>query len=147
MWGRLIKIQTEGLDCDPRTWFYVYFQLDGFDLELNIIQNCFDLIADVYNKISRQTAVLKRMKKILRFHTKKLLWLTVILLHLNYRSETRIFDAKLPKICKKKRECPPFCLKWKANSLYSTARQNRPVITWKSTSCWHDNLQCLPRHW
>lgn len=81
-----------------------FFQLDGFDLELNIIQNCFDLIADVYNKISRQTAVLKRMKKILRFHTKKLLWLTVILLHLNYRSETRIFDAKLPKICKKKNE-------------------------------------------
>ena len=54
MWGRLIKIQTEGLDCDLRTWFYVFFQLDGFDLELNIIQNCFDhIIADVYKKISR----------------------------------------------------------------------------------------------
>ena len=60
-------------------------------------------IANVCRKVSQQIAVLKRMKKILPFETRKCLYLGFIIPHFNYCSETWHFchkniTAKLEKV-------------------------------------------------
>jgi len=45
-------------------------------------------IVNVCRKVSQQIAVLKRMKKILLFETRKCPYLGFIILHFNYCSET-----------------------------------------------------------
>ena len=51
-------------------------------------------IANVCRKVSQQIAVLKRMKKILPFETRKCLCLEFIIPHFNYCSETWHFCNK-----------------------------------------------------
>ena len=60
-------------------------------------------IGNVWRKVSQQIAVLKRMKKILPFETRKCLYLGFIIPHFNYCSETWHFcnkniTAKLEKV-------------------------------------------------
>lgn len=60
-------------------------------------------IANICRKVSQQIAVLKRMKKILPFETRKRLYLAFIIPHFNYCSETWHFcnkgaTAKLEKV-------------------------------------------------
>ena len=51
-------------------------------------------VAEICRKVSRQIAVLKRMKKMLPFETRRDLYLAFILPHFNYCSETWNFCSK-----------------------------------------------------
>ena len=51
-------------------------------------------VAKICRKVSQQTAVLKRMKKMLPFETRRDLYLAFILPHFNYCSETWNFCSK-----------------------------------------------------
>ena len=51
-------------------------------------------VAKICRKVSQQTAVLKRMKKMLPFETRRDLYLAFILPHFNYGSETWNFCSK-----------------------------------------------------
>ena len=51
-------------------------------------------VAKICRKVSQQIAVLKRMKKMLSFETRRDLYLAFILPHFNYCSETWNFCSK-----------------------------------------------------
>ena len=53
-------------------------------------------IAKICRKVSQQIAVIKRMKTILPFETRKCLYLAFIIPHFNYCSETCISATKVP---------------------------------------------------
>ena len=55
-------------------------------------------VAKIYRKVSQQIAVLKRMKKMLSFETRRDLYLVFILPHFNYCSETWNFCCKSGKV-------------------------------------------------
>ena len=69
-------------------------------------------IAKICRKVSQQIAVLKRMKNILPFETRKCLYLAFIIPHFNYCSETWHFCNKnaIAKLEKVNERSPRFCL-------------------------------------
>ena len=67
-------------------------------------------IVNVCRKVSQQIAVLKRMKKILLFETRKCLYLGFIILHFNYCSETFVKKKHHWKARKSQWACSPFCV-------------------------------------